>query len=246
MKKIILVLLSILMVGMVVLSGCQKSDVAGEEGALAGEAIAERTSLPIRPTEGVTKNELFVLNIAGNQNEILQYKGADKNTMTSPKIKFKLISSGETLEYALTGGSATIRLMGNSYQVGVLRPNVIDSPINVDYDGDGVIDATHSKTTFHLKGLLDLAGVYYEQPVTCTEVKTLLEGESVAVESLGISSLILTSVDAEKAKVNIDGRSEEFIALGRASLVGVTNVHVLGILFQDYAGGIHQATLCLR
>lgn len=38
MKKMILVLLSILMVGAMVLSGCQKSEVAGENGALAGEA----------------------------------------------------------------------------------------------------------------------------------------------------------------------------------------------------------------
>ncbi|MBS3123299.1 hypothetical protein J4437_01550 [Candidatus Woesearchaeota archaeon] len=249
MNKIILVSL-MLVISLFLIVGCAKqtevsdgTEVA-DDGALAGEV----SRLPIRPTEGVVKNDFFILKMDASQNEILQYKGADKSTATSPRIKFKLISSGETLEYALTGGSAIVRLGGKSYQIQLTRPDKIDSPINVDYDGDGTLDTVHKKSTLHSKELMDLAGVYYIEPVTCTEVKTLLEGESVAVESMGISNLVLTFVNAEQARVSIDGTaSSGGIALGRGTQVtSGAYVHVLGILYQDYAGGIHQATLCLR
>ena len=212
----------------------------------------EASSLPVRPTESaVLKDDFFVLKMDDFKNEIVQYKGADRTTMTSPKIRFKLISSGETLESALTGGSATIRLSGKAYKIKLISPDRIDSPISIDYDGDGTLDLVHTKSSFHLKKLIDLNGVYYVQPVTCTEVKTLLEGESVPVESLGILNLNLIYVDAEKIRVSIDGASSGDIALGRGEYVGAPGasgafVHNLGILYQAYAGGIHQATLCLR
>lgn len=53
---------------------------------------------------------------------LLQYKGSDKSTDTSPKIRFKNEGSGETLEYAATtaaagGVIATIKTGGYSFDV---------------------------------------------------------------------------------------------------------------------------------
>ena len=62
----------------------------------------------------VKDNEYFVLD-----NILLQYKGADKNTDTSPKIKFKNLNTGETLEYSVSfvnqQGSVTLKLGGKVY-----------------------------------------------------------------------------------------------------------------------------------
>lgn len=74
---------------------------------------------------------------------LLQYKGQDKTTKTSPKIKFKNVGSGETLEYAVssTNASATIKLGGYSFIVNGQSSNVDDIGIVVDLNGGGTIEA---------------------------------------------------------------------------------------------------------
>jgi hypothetical protein len=62
----------------------------------------------------VKDNEYFILD-----NILLQYKGADKNSVSSPKIKFKNLNTGETLEYSVSfvnqQGSVTLKLGGKVY-----------------------------------------------------------------------------------------------------------------------------------
>jgi len=75
---------------------------------------------------------------------LLQYKGQDKTTKTSPKIKFKNVGSGESLEYAVStsNASATIKLGGYSFIVNGQSSNVDDIGIVVDLNGGGAIAAS--------------------------------------------------------------------------------------------------------
>ncbi len=71
---------------------------------------------------------------------LLQYKGADRSTKTSPKIKFKNLGTGETLEYSVstTNATATIKLGGYSFGVQATTDDATDDfRIRVDLDGDG-------------------------------------------------------------------------------------------------------------
>lgn len=99
----------------------------------------------------ISKNDYFVVS-AGTAAQgtaktfALQYKGADKNSATSPKIKFKNLGSGETLEYAVDSGTsstvATIKLGGYSFAVKNITTSSKDSSdfvINVDLNGDGTL-----------------------------------------------------------------------------------------------------------
>ncbi len=71
----------------------------------------------------VARNEYFILtdkiNVVNAYSEVLQYKSGDKSTRDNPKLKFKLLSSGETVERSLTvaapTATATITLGGTEY-----------------------------------------------------------------------------------------------------------------------------------
>ncbi len=81
----------------------------------------------------------------------LQYKGSDKNTATSPKIRFRNLGSGETLEYAVDTGTsnnavATIKLGGYSFVVensSSSGKNVNDFTVHVDLNSDGTLADGH-------------------------------------------------------------------------------------------------------
>lgn len=99
----------------------------------------------------ISKNDFFVVTSGtaadgSAKSFALQYKGADKSTATSPKIKFKNLGSGETLEYAIDTGAtsavATIKLGGNSFVVKNITTSAktaADFVINVDLNGDGTL-----------------------------------------------------------------------------------------------------------
>ncbi len=78
---------------------------------------------------------------------LLQYKGADRQTKSSPKIKFKNTGSGETLEYSVstidagtTATVATIKVGGNSFLVqNATSVQADDFRVDVDLDGGGAI-----------------------------------------------------------------------------------------------------------
>src|SRR3989338_5054501 len=77
------------------------------------------------PSKRIAKNEYFILtdkiNVVDAYSEVLQYKSGDKSTRDNPKLKFKLLSSGETVERSLTVAaplaSATITLGGTEYTI---------------------------------------------------------------------------------------------------------------------------------
>jgi hypothetical protein len=114
---------------------------------------ADGATLP--DTSGpIAKDDYFIItggtaSDGSAKSYLLQYKGADKDTKTSPKIKFKNEGSGETLEYSVTstdnGGAATtvatIKLGGYSFIV-VNNSNTDsdDFQINVSLDGDSDFD----------------------------------------------------------------------------------------------------------
>ena len=81
---------------------------------------------------------------------LMQYKGADKVSKTSPKIKFKNTGSGETLEYSVssTNRTATIKLGGYSFGVDGVGITADDFPIFVDLDGSGGAPAVAGNITF--------------------------------------------------------------------------------------------------
>lgn len=68
----------------------------------------------------------FILNDDTDEDsitEVVQYKGSDDNSTSNPKIKFKILSSGETVERPLSAGTsgnaftATLKLSGTTYSI---------------------------------------------------------------------------------------------------------------------------------
>ena len=102
-------------------------------------------------TTVINKDDYFVVT-GGTDSDgsaksyLLQYKGSDKSSDTSPKINFKNQGSGETLEYsAATSGTsvvdvANIKLGGYSFAVrNSSTQGADDYAIGVDLDGDGTV-----------------------------------------------------------------------------------------------------------
>jgi hypothetical protein len=97
-----------------------------------------------------TKNDYIVLtqgtpSSGTAKTYVLQYKGSDKSTATSPKIRFKNLGSGETIEYAVNTGSdntvATVKLGGFSWAVqNESSKGTADFTVRVDQDGDGSVE----------------------------------------------------------------------------------------------------------
>lgn len=90
----------------------------------------------------IQKNDIFVLS-SGSKSYLLQYKGADSTGKTSPKIKFKNVGSGDTLEYSVATGTdlvATVKVGGYSFIVNnASTTSVDDFKLYVDLWGDGTI-----------------------------------------------------------------------------------------------------------
>ncbi len=119
----------------------------GEE-AWSGTRTSQKR---LRLTEGepVAKDDFFIVtggtaSDGSAKSYIMQYKGADRQTKSSPKIKFKNLGSGETLEYSVTsltttGTTATIKLGGYSFLAENRSAQSSDDfEIAVDYNGDGI------------------------------------------------------------------------------------------------------------
>ena len=116
----------------------------------------------------VTRNDYFILtdesdNRGERKTYILQYKGADKSTADSPKLKFKNLGSGDTIEQTYKNESltsivgpagnqvtelATLKLGGADYKIwanaGIKASNDFD--IVVDFNGQSDVETT-VKTT---------------------------------------------------------------------------------------------------
>ncbi len=135
----------------------------GEETRSGGAARTNHKMLVINEsnqTAGghIAKDDFFIIT-GGTQNPasdgsaksyLLQYRNSDAQTKSSPKIKFKNLGSGETLEYSIstisagtTGTIATIKLGGYSFLVqNASSLQVDDFQISVDLDGGGAVAST--------------------------------------------------------------------------------------------------------
>ena len=92
----------------------------------------------------VKKGDLFLLSAPGvddSVGEILEYMGADRSSQTNPEISFRQWKTGNSLNSLIQNGQATIRLGGKSFKVELQQPTLFDSPLAIDYDGDGVVDS---------------------------------------------------------------------------------------------------------
>lgn len=97
----------------------------GSDTGSAGRTSQKRTIL--NKFHPIYKNDFFVVtggtaSDGSAKSYMFQYKGADKSTDTSPKIRFKNEGNGESLEYAasavgLGGTVATIKVGGYSFDV---------------------------------------------------------------------------------------------------------------------------------
>ncbi len=240
----------ILLIGVLAISLLLAACAPGEE-TLAGEGYKIPKDIrPIPVDTGISRGDLFLLQAPvrapSNSNtvgEILRYSGSDRNTKTSPKIKFMRWSTGETLEYAVAD-EVFIQLGGKRFQVKVLNPTRDDSQIQVDYNGDGTIDRSTSSKLYN-GGAAGLMGT----GVSCNELIEPLVGETMLTSGdptgANTQNLTLMYVDLEKVQVNSNNQTIQ-IDLGDSATFGNLNVHVLRTLVQDYAGGIHQATLCIN
>ncbi|PIN73289.1 hypothetical protein COV20_03600 [Candidatus Woesearchaeota archaeon CG10_big_fil_rev_8_21_14_0_10_45_16] len=68
--------------------------------------------------------QYFILNDDNDEDSVsnvIQYKGADDNSKSDPKIKFKILATGETVDRPITFGanaaSATLRLAGTTFTI---------------------------------------------------------------------------------------------------------------------------------
>lgn len=105
-----------------------------------------------RLDDNIAKDDFFILT-AGSaldgsaKSYLLQYKGSDRQTKTSPKIRFKNLGNGETLEYSVTavsagatGTIATLKVGGYSFLVqNASGMEVDDFQVDVDQDASGAI-----------------------------------------------------------------------------------------------------------
>ncbi|MBI2666617.1 hypothetical protein HYX13_03325, partial [Candidatus Woesearchaeota archaeon] len=108
----------------------------------------------LRLTEGagIAKDDYFIVTggtatDGSAKSYLVSYNGADKQTRTSPKIKFKNEGNAEALEYSVTalgvgttGTVATLKLGGFSFIVDNRSSTLADDfEVAVDFAGDGAI-----------------------------------------------------------------------------------------------------------
>lgn len=125
------------------------------EDTQVNTARAGQKRLRLNETKVMFKDDYFVVT-SGTSSDgsaksyLLQYKGADRWTKTSPKIKFKNVGNGEDLEYSVGTGTsqfttvATLKVGGNSFIVqNYSDSNADDFQIRVDLGGDGTVAAVN-------------------------------------------------------------------------------------------------------
>ncbi len=239
-----------LLATMMIVASCAPpgSTSEGSSEALAGQAVATK--------KDIRKGDAFILPTTSNQNlrssvgEILEYQSADDIRKQNPKIRFKIWSSGETYDAALDPqGEANLRFEGKTYKAKMTTPKKDNSPIRVDFDGDGALDVNHKGASLHFKdGSTSVSG----RGLWCGELMELLEGETkrwAALEGGPGKDVNLQAIGVVQSEtwviVNVDGQASERLREGQEAVVNDLSVRYIGGLYQDYAGGVHRATLCL-
>ncbi len=214
--------------------------------ALAGQVYA--TANPVRRGELILA---LISNIDTSNGELLEYQGADANSVAYPQIAFKRLSTGETFRYPLVVGRAEVWFPGfapQRFSISLTDSSIINSPLVVDYNGDGTFDGKHTGATVH-----------YLFPSTtgrgCDDVITLLQGATATIHpasplpdySVDVTVVNVAS-DAASVEVAFDGSPvmADTLAKGTSREFGGIYVTLLDTLYQDYAGGVRQASLCLN
>ncbi len=116
----------------------------GEDGVSGARSNQKR--LALAESELIEKDDYFIVT-AGTPSSgsaksyLMQYKSSDASTDSNPKIKFKNLGSGETLEYSVssTNATATIKLGGYSFEVYGSGITADDFPVKVALNGDNDI-----------------------------------------------------------------------------------------------------------
>ncbi len=123
---------------------------ANQKRLILTEGTAGSGGSNVYEGDNIYKDDYFVVTSGtaadgSAKSYLLQYKGADKQTKSTPKIKFKNMGSGETLEYSVTsqtatGTVATIKLGGYSFIVqNASVMSADDFQVDVDLDGGGSV-----------------------------------------------------------------------------------------------------------
>lgn len=127
----------------------------GEESQESPNLVQSYKKLALSESQLVNKDDYFMLSAGtatdgSGKSYLFQYKGQDKTSKSGPKIKFKNLGSGETLDYSVTTGSpvATIKVGGYSFAVRGWNETNDDASIAVDMTGDGNFYTGGANITF--------------------------------------------------------------------------------------------------
>ena len=240
MKKAILLMLSLLVIALLVVSCAPKevSEDTSDDAALAGQAVSTSTT--------VVKGDIVLLG-----GVVLEYKGADRTTVTNPKIKFKDWYSGETVELAILNNAATIRVGEREFKLLLVTPTRDDSALKIDFTGDGVADAPLVKSMKYKD-----TGITCQEASPCLAEDTLLVGEArdytVQGTQYQISLRRMGMSDAGVVSANFSISSEDWSEIfglmeGETYNFAEDNIITLtDLLYQAYAGGVQSATFCIK
>jgi len=186
-------------------------------------------------------------------------------TLTCPQLNCDAdgtLLQGESNSYTIGGTTYAVtvtNILYQSYAGGVYSADFIINGVTYTVLEDETVTLSDG-TTLTVTSILfqDYAGGVKRVSfcmkkrtalTTCNEVLELVQGESKWAQGLSATggNISLTYIDSEKIKVNVDGGvPSSFIPLGQEATVGVLKVRPLNILYQNYAGGVHQTTLCIN
>ncbi len=202
----------------------------------------------LREDTELRKNDYFVLS-AGDPSDgsgvsfALQYKGADKSDSTSPKIKFKNLGSGESLEYSVNTATddyiCRIKLGGHTFYVENSTASTgKDFYLKIDQSGDDatpdpadidIVDSYGAKLVF---GSINATGRCEDQIGSNTI--TITAPNSNDYDNLAPSSIVVTADATTTNEVTISAftidtvdnplltpEGEENIAYGYTTMGGM-------------------------
>ncbi len=120
--KLINLLIIGLLSALIVLTGC---------GVEPGKSVAGQA---IKTTSDLNKGDTILLSISPGVIDVLEYKGADTISTRGGKVRFKSLSTGDTIDFPIANGQITLTVGSESHSA-KLTKNSINSPLQVDYYG---------------------------------------------------------------------------------------------------------------
>ncbi len=174
----------------------------------------------------ISKGDYFVVT-AGNPEKgtaksyLLQYLGATSTINVDPEIRFKELGGGEILEYQWLDFPQAIKIGGSSFAIESASDTTID---NFDILID--LDVTEKNNP--------IESAFYT--ILESEEKKLYSGDNLYVVQL-------IYVDNTYAKFKVNGEPTDKLQTGETyKLKDGSEISVLEVIYQSYAGGVHAAT----